>query len=133
MSKQPEEGGQTLQYVDNITEVVWARSLEDLKRMAETRASSSVLWLEDNGMVLLPHKIELLIMGTNSLRRARGALTPTWIAVAGTSLPFAALGDPLPFLLVAAPPGDSLAKQVSPSSEPSGVQEGLTGKRAGDR
>ena len=65
--RKPEEGELTVKYVNDITEVVWAKSLEGLLRRAKARAARSVTWLEDNGRVPSLGMTKLLIMGTESL------------------------------------------------------------------
>ena len=75
-----------VQYVDDVTDVVAAKELPELLLKAEERATETVEWLLDNGMVLSLHKSMTIVQATKELRRARGVPANLSINVSGQAV-----------------------------------------------
>ena len=56
----------SVQYVDNVTEVVLAPTVQELIQKAEARATRTVEWLLGNGMVLILHNSMFIVQATRA-------------------------------------------------------------------
>ena len=77
----------TVQYVDDVSQVVVTENVPSLLEKAENRARKTVEWLLDNGMVLSLHKSKFIVQATRELRRTRAIPDDMTISVHNQSLP----------------------------------------------